>query len=103
MFIRLVANKCNIRNWNYTQLGEMSYEDASVHLQGMEMVGEVPCWSKEDNRFAYDNDGLSIVPEVINCILRQCKFNDETKYLTIFYSGILCVTVRFFVQPFRWH
>lgn len=62
---RLVTNKCNIRNWNYTQLGEMSYENASVYLQGMEMVDEVPCWSMESNRFAYDNDGLSIVPEVL--------------------------------------
>lgn len=82
VLIRLVSNKCNIRNWNYTQLGEMSFEDASIHLQGMEMADEIPCWSKESNRFAYDNDGLSIVPEVLDGIWTHYKFLIKKKYLT---------------------
>lgn len=79
MFIRLVTNKCNIRNWNYTQLGEMSYEDASVHLQGIEMVEEISCWSKESNYFAYDNDGFSIVPEVFRYGILYISLTIKTK------------------------
>lgn len=80
IFVRLVTNKCNIRNWNYTQLGEMSYAEASVYLQGLDMVDEIPCWSMETNRFAYDNDGLSLVSEVFwryFHMLRHFKIKDK--------------------------
>ncbi|KAG4075715.1 hypothetical protein HA402_003540 [Bradysia odoriphaga] len=60
---RLVTDKCKIRNWNYTLLSELTFESAYQYATAADLPSEIPCRKSEENFFAYDNDGLSIVAE----------------------------------------
>lgn len=65
---RLVTDKCKIRDWNYTLLREHTFESAYQYITTIDMPSEIPCRRSEENFFLYDNQDLSIVPEV--CVQR---------------------------------
>lgn len=67
---RLVTDKCKIRNWNYTLLSEYNFENAYQYTTTLELPSEIPCRKYEENFFFYDNEGLSIVPEVCTTLTK---------------------------------
>lgn len=70
---RLVADKCKIRNWNYTLLSEYNFDNAYQYIATIELPSEIPCKKNEENFFYYDNEGLSIVPEVCTKFTKRLK------------------------------
>lgn len=60
-----MGDGCKILNWNYTELGLMSYDDAISYSQSNNRPNTIRCMQKTNNFYHYEQEpGSSIVPEV---------------------------------------